>query len=80
MGMQEAVRRLGPLLEAAVTRQGMVHEVSSIVSDPGSPRQCVHADTIYMPCRQYPVDMAPLYTFFIALQVRMLSTPVRSQR
>jgi hypothetical protein len=70
LGMQEAVRRLGPLLEAAVTRQGMVHEVSSIVSDPGSPRQCVHADTIYMPCRQYPVHMAPLYTFFIALQVR----------
>jgi ectoine hydroxylase-related dioxygenase (phytanoyl-CoA dioxygenase family) len=67
-GMREAVGRMGPLLEAAVTRQGMVHEVSCIVSDPGSPRQCVHADTIYMPCRQFPLEMPPLYTFFIALQ------------
>jgi len=35
----------------------------------GSPRQCIHADTIYLPCPQYPdVHMEPLYTFFVALQ------------
>eukprot|EP00854_Cymbomonas_tetramitiformis_P028665 gene28665-35564_t len=66
--LSEVIQSLGPILEAAVTREGMVHEVSSLVADPGSPRQCVHADTIYLPCRQYPVEMAPLYTFFIALQ------------
>ena len=35
----------------------------------GSPRQCIHADTIVFPSPQYPdVHMDPLYTFFIALQ------------
>ena len=35
----------------------------------GSPRQCIHADTIYLPCPQYPdAHMEPLYTFFVALQ------------
>jgi ectoine hydroxylase-related dioxygenase (phytanoyl-CoA dioxygenase family) len=65
----ETVRQLAPLLLATVTADGMVHEVSSFVADPGAPRQCVHADTIVLPCPQYPlVSMEPLYTIFIALQ------------
>lgn len=45
-------------------------QVSSLVADPGAPRQCVHADTIVLPCPQYPdATMAPLLTFFVALQV-----------
>lgn len=44
-------------------------KVSSLVADPGAPRQCVHADTIVLPCPQYPeASMAPLLTFFVALQ------------
>lgn len=32
-------------------------------------RQCIHADTIHLPCPQYPdVSADPLYTFFLALQ------------
>ena len=32
-------------------------------------RQCIHADTIHLPCPQYPdVSADPLYTFFVALQ------------
>ena len=47
-------------------------QVSSLVAGPGSPRQCIHADTIVLPCPQFPnVSMEPLYTFFIALQVRV---------
>mmetsp|Transcript_13443 Transcript_13443/g.18395 ORF Transcript_13443/g.18395 Transcript_13443/m.18395 type:complete len:370 (-) Transcript_13443:95-1204(-) len=64
----EAIGNLAPLLEATVTREGMLHEISCLVADPGSPRQCIHADTIYLPCPQYPVPMAPLYTFFFAVQ------------
>jgi len=46
-----------------------VHELSSLFAEPGSPRQCVHADTIHLPCPQYPdATMAPLYTCFVALQ------------
>lgn len=34
-----------------------------------APRQCVHADTIVLPCAQFPTaKMAPLFTFFVALQ------------
>jgi len=67
--LQEVCERLGPFLREALGSEAMVHEVSCLVADPGSPRQCIHADTIHMPCPQYPaVSVEPLYTFFIALQ------------
>jgi ectoine hydroxylase-related dioxygenase (phytanoyl-CoA dioxygenase family) len=67
--MSEAVTALSPLLLETVTAEGMVHEFSSFVADPGAPRQCIHADTIVLPCPQYPdASMEPLYTIFIALQ------------
>lgn len=40
----------------------VLHELSCIISDPGSPTQCVHCDTPYLE------SVAPLYTFFVALQ------------
>jgi len=65
----EAMANMKPLLERTVTMQGALHELSSLVSDPGAPRQCVHADTIVLPSPQFPsASMEPLYTFFIALQ------------
>jgi hypothetical protein len=65
----EIVRNLSPFLRELVGGEAMLHEVSSLVAEPGSPRQCVHADTIVLPCPQYPdVSMEPLYTFFVALQ------------
>ncbi|KAG8457717.1 hypothetical protein KFE25_013223 [Diacronema lutheri] len=65
----EAFRALAPLLRATVGPDGAIHEVSSLVADPGAPRQCVHADTIVLPCAQFPTaKMAPLFTFFVALQ------------
>ena len=65
----EAMRNMAPLLREAVTDGAMLHEISSLVADPGALRQCIHADTIVLPCPQYPhVSMKPLYTFFIALQ------------
>ena len=68
-GLSEAFRSLRPLLEETVTLDGMVHEISSFIGDKGAPRQCVHADTIVLPCPQYPeASMEPLYTFFVALQ------------
>jgi len=68
-GLQEAVKSMAPFLHSLVGHDAMLHEISSIVSDPASPRQCIHADTIHLPCPQYPsVSMPPLYTFFIALQ------------
>ena len=67
--VEELVRNLGPFLRALVGHEAMLHELSSLVAEPGSPRQCLHADTISLPCPQYPgVEMAPLYTFFMALQ------------
>jgi len=67
--LSEALRGLRPVLDKVVGGQGMLHEVSSVISDPEAPRQCVHADTIVLPCPQYPnASMEPLYTFFIALQ------------
>eukprot|EP01041_Mallomonas_annulata_P010739 gene10739-22436_t len=67
--LSEVINNLLPLLQETVTINGMFHEISSLVSDPGAPRQCIHADTIVLPCPQYPsVSMEPLYTFFIALQ------------
>lgn len=68
-GLREALSALRPLLAEAVTDDGMIHEISSFVADPGSPRQCVHCDTIVLPCPQFPsVSMEPIYTCFIALQ------------
>lgn len=67
--LKELVNNLAPLLLETVTEDAMLHEVSSFVADHGSPRQCIHADTIVLPCPQYPhVSMEPLYTIFIALQ------------
>lgn len=67
--LAEAAGSLWPLLLETVTAEARLHELSCLVADPGSPRQCVHADTIVLPCPQYPeVHMAPLYTFFVALQ------------
>jgi hypothetical protein len=67
-GVQEVIRCLSPLLCSTVTLDGMIHEVSSIVADPGAPRQCIHTDTIVLPCPQYPTaSMEPLYTIFVAL-------------
>ena len=68
-GLKEAFTTLRPLLEETVTLDGMIHEISSFIGDEGAPRQCVHADTIVLPCPQYPqASMEPLYTVFIALQ------------
>ena len=66
---KEAMENLAPLLQRTVTSDGTMHELSCLVADPGAPRQCIHADTIVLPCPQYPkASMEPLYTFFIALQ------------
>lgn len=66
--LREVAANLRPLLDP-LAGDGYVHEVSCLVAEPGSPRQCVHADTIVLPCPQYPAAaMAPLYTIFIALQ------------
>jgi hypothetical protein len=67
--LAEALESLEPLLLATVGARGAVHEVSCLIADPGAPRQCMHADTIVLPCPQYPAaSMEPLYTFFVALQ------------
>lgn len=67
--LNEFFTRLRPLLEPLVGVDATLHEISSLVADPGAPRQCIHADTIVLPCPQYPKSsMAPLYTCFIALQ------------
>lgn len=67
--LSAALENLRPVLHKVVGEDAMIHEVSSIISYPGSPRQCVHADTIVLPCPQYPnASMEPLYTVFIALQ------------
>ena len=68
-GLGEAFLSLRPLLEETVTLDGMIHELSSFIGDKGAPRQCVHADTIVLPCPQYPdASMEPMYTVFVALQ------------
>lgn len=65
----ELLSNLEPLLVAACGPDAALHELSCIYAQPDAPRQCVHADTIVLPCPQYPdVSMAPLYTFFVALQ------------
>ena len=69
LAARELARNLKSLLRAVAGDQVTLHEISSIVAEPGAPRQCVHADTIVLPCPQYPnVSMAPLWTFFVALQ------------
>ena len=67
--LAEITGNLELFLDALVGEEAMFHEISSIVAGPSSPRQCVHADTIVLPCPQFPdVSMEPLYTFFVALQ------------
>ena len=60
----EVTRNLSPLLDDMenMLSFGSLHELSSIISDPGSPTQCLHCDTPYL------ASIAPLYTFFVALQ------------
>ena len=66
--LSEFFERLRPLFEPLVGLDATLHEISSLVADPGAPRQCIHADTIVLPCPQYPsASMEPLYTCFIAL-------------
>ena len=62
--LREAVTNLKPLLTILddMEDNGVLHELSSIVSDGGSPRQCLHCDTPYLD------GVKPLYTFFVALQ------------
>lgn len=65
----EITSNLAPFLTALSGSDAMFHEVSSLVAAPGSPRQCIHADTIVLPCPQYPDAFVELlYTFFVALQ------------
>ena len=65
----EIIHKMKPMLDELVGEDAMLHEISSLVAGNGSPRQCIHADTIVLPCPQYPdVQMEPLYTFFVALQ------------
>ena len=71
--VRDAISEIASNLAAFITAlsggDAMFHEISSIVAAPGSPRQCVHADTIVLPCPQFPdASMEPLYTFFVALQ------------
>lgn len=67
--LKEAFQSLQPLLQETVTLDGVVHEVSCLIAEPGAPRQNIHADTIVLPCPQYPdASMEPMYTFFIAMQ------------
>ena len=66
---REVAASLAPMLVPLVGRDAMLHELSSLVAEPRSPRQCLHADTIVLPCPQFPdASMEPLYTFFVALQ------------
>ena len=62
--LKEAATNLSPLLLEMDNMKdtGNLHELSCIISDPGSPTQCIHCDTPWLP------NVAPLYTFFIALQ------------
>ena len=67
--LSEAMTTLSPLLHHITTLDGALHEVSSFIGDKGAPRQCVHADTIVLPCPQYPnAHMEPMYTVFVSLQ------------
>ena len=62
--LREVISNLKPLLLQleGMEEVGVLHELSSIVSDGGSPRQCLHCDTPYLD------GVKPLYTFFVALQ------------
>jgi len=50
--VRELAANLGPLIEAACGPEAALHELSCIYAEPGAPRQCVHADTIVLPCPQ----------------------------
>jgi len=60
----EVTSNLRPILDEleGMLESGILHELSSFISDPGSPNQCVHCDTPFLS------DVEPLYTFFVALQ------------
>lgn len=67
--VREISANLAPLLRAACGPNAALHELSCMYAQPGAPRQCIHADTIVLPCPQFPdASMAPLYTIFVALQ------------
>jgi len=67
--LKEVMTNIEPLLKETVTLEGRIHEVSCLIADNGAPRQNIHADTIVLPCPQYPdAHMEPMYTFFVALQ------------
>lgn len=67
--LAESMTALLPLIRETVTMEGALHEISCFIGDSGSPRQCVHVDTIALPCTQYPdISMEPLYTIMVALQ------------
>jgi len=67
--LKEVMTNILPLLKETVTLEGRIHEISCLIADNGAPRQNIHADTIYLPCPQYPnAFMEPMYTFFVALQ------------
>jgi len=67
--LKEVLTNIQPLLQETVTLDGRVHEVSCLIADNGAPRQNIHADTIVLPCPQYPnAFMEPMYTFFVSLQ------------
>ena len=54
--LQEAVTNLSPFLLGmdGMKDSGNLHELSCIISDPGSPTQCIHCDTPWLP------NVAPL--------------------
>jgi hypothetical protein len=53
---------LGELFETLLEgRPGIFHELSSLISDPGSASQCIHPDSPY-------AENAPMWTVFVALQ------------
>lgn len=65
--VQAALRRVGaavaPLLEAVITLDSLVAELSCLISDPGAIRQSWHPDSLL------PSQCAtPLFTCFVALQ------------
>lgn len=66
---REFIHSMKEFLTSLVGEDALIHEISSIIADEGAPRQCIHADTAYLPSPQYPnAEMKPLYTFFISLQ------------
>ena len=58
----EAVAAVAPLLAEVITDEALICELACIVSDPGAPRQQLHADTKIGP------DQGWLVSMFVALQ------------